>query len=257
MNKARITRFIGKYNLAGLVESVTWKTDGQKLNTRFIADDKTVLGEITLDNFNYESSELGIYTTSNLNKMLSVLGDDIDLEVQKVEDKSISLGLESDGTKANYQLADLSVIPNVPELKSLPEFDIEVELEKIKMYPKSLLKPWEVVEDHSLKYNGLEYTLLTYNNNAHKYLKQLFEIQSDVYISNRCSIHVHLNALDMTLNNIKTFLVYYLIFEKALYNYSGKRWTNIFCVPLHEWLNAYKFGQTLKSIGNIESNWEK
>ena len=129
MNKARITRFIGKYNLAGLVESVTWKTDGQKLNTRFIADDKTVLGEITLDNFNFEASELGIYTTSNLNKMLSVLGDDIDLEVQKVEDKSISLGLESDGTKANYQLADLSVIPNVPELKSLPDFDIEVELD--------------------------------------------------------------------------------------------------------------------------------
>ena len=85
MNKARITRFIGKYNLAGLVESVTWKTDGQKLNTRFIADDKTVLGEITLDNFNFEEAELGIYTTSNLNKMLSVLGDDINLEVQPGE----------------------------------------------------------------------------------------------------------------------------------------------------------------------------
>lgn len=129
MNKTRITRFIGKYNLAGLVESVSWKTDGQKLNTRFIADDKTVLGEISLDNFNFEAAELGIYTTSNLNKMLSVLGDDIELQVQKVEDKSISLGLESDGTTANYQLADLSVIPNVPDLKQLPEFDIEIDLD--------------------------------------------------------------------------------------------------------------------------------
>ena len=73
MNKTRITRFISKYNLAGLVESVTWNTDGQKLSTKFIADDKTVLGEITLDNFNFETAELGIYTTSNLNKMLSVL----------------------------------------------------------------------------------------------------------------------------------------------------------------------------------------
>ena len=89
MNKTRITRFISKYNLAGLVESVTWTTDGQKLSTKFIADDKTVLGEITLDNFNFENAELGIYTTSNLNKMLSVLGDDVNLEVQKVEDKSI------------------------------------------------------------------------------------------------------------------------------------------------------------------------
>ena len=129
MNKTRITRFIGKYNLAGLVESVSWKTDGQKLNTRFIADDKTVLGEITLDNFNFEASELGIYTTSNLNKMLSVLGDDVNLDVVKVDDKAISLGLESDGTTANYQLADLSVIPNVPDLKQLPEFDIEIDLD--------------------------------------------------------------------------------------------------------------------------------
>ena len=113
MNKTRITRFISKYNLAGLVESVTWNTDGQKLSTKFIADDKTVLGEITLDNFNFETAELGIYTTSNLNKMLSVLGDDVNLEVQKVEDKSIALGLGSDDIKAAYQLADLSVIPNV------------------------------------------------------------------------------------------------------------------------------------------------
>lgn len=129
MNKTRITRFISKYNLAGLVESVSWKTDGSKLTTRFIADDKTVLGEIVLDNFTFEDAELGIYTTSNLNKMLSVLGDDIDLEVQKVEDKSISLGLSSDSTKVAYQLADLSVIPNVPELKSLPPFDIEIDLD--------------------------------------------------------------------------------------------------------------------------------
>ncbi len=129
MNKTRITRFISKYNLAGLVESVTWTTDGQKLNTRFIADDKTVLGEIILDNFNFENAELGIYTTSNLNKMLSVLGDDVELEVQKVEDKSIALGLGSDGIKAAYQLADLSVIPNVPELKQLPPFDVEIDLD--------------------------------------------------------------------------------------------------------------------------------
>ena len=129
MNKTRITRFISKYNLAGLVESVTWTTDGQKLSTKFIADDKTVLGEITLDNFNFETAELGIYTTSNLNKMLSVLGDDVNLEVQKVEDKSIALGLGSDDIKAAYQLADLSVIPNVPELKSLPPFDIEIDLD--------------------------------------------------------------------------------------------------------------------------------
>lgn len=129
MNKTRINRFTQKYNLAGLVESVAWKTDGKQLSTRFISDDKTVLGEIVLDNFNFEAAELGIYTTSNLNKMLSVMGDDVELEVTKVDDKSIALNIKSDDTKAAYQLADLAVIPAVPDLKSLPNFDIEIDLD--------------------------------------------------------------------------------------------------------------------------------
>ena len=53
MNKIRLNRFIQKYNLAGLIESVTWKADGSKLVTKFISDDKTVLGELELDNFNF------------------------------------------------------------------------------------------------------------------------------------------------------------------------------------------------------------
>ena len=129
MNKIRLNRYIQKYNLAGLIESVTWKADGTKLTTKFISDDKTVLGELELENFNFEAAELGIYTTSNLSKLLSVLGDDIDLQVGKVEDKAISLSLVSDGTKASYQLADLSVIPAVPDLKQLPPFDIQIDLD--------------------------------------------------------------------------------------------------------------------------------
>jgi hypothetical protein len=129
MNKIRLNRFIQKYNLAGLIESVTWKADGSKLTTKFISDDKTVLGELELENFNFEAAELGIYTTSNLSKLLSVLGEDVDLQVGKVEDKSISLSLVSDGTKASYQLADLAVIPAVPDLKQLPAFDIQIALD--------------------------------------------------------------------------------------------------------------------------------
>ena len=129
MNKVRLNRFIQKYNLAGLIESVAWKTDGSTLTTKFISDDKTLLGEVELANFTFDNAELGVYTTSNLNRMLSVMGDDVELEVQKVEDKSIALGLGSDGIKAAYQLADLSVIPNVPELKQLPPFDVEIDLD--------------------------------------------------------------------------------------------------------------------------------
>jgi hypothetical protein len=126
MNKTRITRFIQKYNLAGLVESVAWKAADGKLVTRFISDDKTVLGEIHLDNFTFNAPELGVYTTSALNKLLSVAGEDIELEVQEQNGNAINLFIKSDDDKIRFQLADLAVIPTVPDLKSLPDFDINI-----------------------------------------------------------------------------------------------------------------------------------
>jgi hypothetical protein len=126
MNKTRVTRFIQKYNLAGLVESVAWKAADGKLVTRFISDDKTVLGEIQLDNFTQTTPDLGIYTTSTLTKLLSVVGEDIELDIQQIEGKAVNLFIKSDDTKAQFQLADLAVIPSVPDLKSLPDFDVEI-----------------------------------------------------------------------------------------------------------------------------------
>jgi hypothetical protein len=126
MNKTRVTRFIQKYNLAGLVESVAWKAADGKLVTRFISDDKTVLGEIQLDNFTQTTPDLGIYTTSTLTKLLSVVGEDIELDIQQVDGKAVNLFIKSDDTKAQFQLADLAVIPSVPDLKSLPDFDVEI-----------------------------------------------------------------------------------------------------------------------------------
>ena len=126
MNKAKLTRFIQKYSLGGLVESVAWKAGDNKLVTRFISDDKTVLGEIQLDNFAFTSPDLGVYTTSALSKLLSVVGEDIELETQEIEGKAVNIFVKSENTKVQFQLADLAVIPNVPDLKKLPEFDIDI-----------------------------------------------------------------------------------------------------------------------------------
>ena len=126
MNKAKLTRFIQKYSLGGLVESVAWKAGDNKLVTRFISDDKTVLGEIQLDNFAFTSPDLGVYTTSTLSKLLSVVGEDIELEAQEIEGKAVNLFVKSENTKVQFQLADLAVIPNVPDLKKLPDFDVDI-----------------------------------------------------------------------------------------------------------------------------------
>ncbi len=104
MNKAKLTRFIQKYSLGGLVESVAWKAGDNKLVTRFISDDKTVLGEIQLDNFAFTSPDLGVYTTSALSKLLSVVGEDIELETQEIEGKAVNIFVKSENNKSSISI---------------------------------------------------------------------------------------------------------------------------------------------------------
>jgi hypothetical protein len=129
MEKNRLSRFISKYNLAGLVESVAWNSEGGKLSTKFVSDDKTVLGVVTLDSFDFEDATVGVYNTNTLKSLLNVLGNDVQIDLKKIDEKPISLSLTSDSTTVQYQLADLTVIPNVPDLKQLPEFGISIDLD--------------------------------------------------------------------------------------------------------------------------------
>ena len=128
MNKQSLLRFIQKYSLGGLIESVAWNAEGNKLSVRFISDDKTLLGEVEFNAFTSTPFNIGIYTTSLLKNMVGVLDSDIALKVEKSGDRAITLKLASDETETSYQLADLGVIPAVPDLKKLPEFGISIEM---------------------------------------------------------------------------------------------------------------------------------
>ena len=129
MEKQSLNRFVSKYNLAGLVESVKWESKDSSLTTSFISDDKSVLGSVTMKEFDGTDSTFGVYDTTKLTKMLSVLGNDVDFSINDIDGKAVSLKFKDGSTSVNYMLADLSVIPNVPDLKQLPEFDVEIKLD--------------------------------------------------------------------------------------------------------------------------------
>ena len=128
MNKNNLLKFIQKYSLGGLIESVAWNAEGTKLSVRFISDDKTLLGEVEFNAFTSTPFNVGIYTTSLLKNMIGVLDSDIALKVDKAGDKAVTLKLSSDDTETSYQLADLGVIPPVPDLKALPDFGITIDM---------------------------------------------------------------------------------------------------------------------------------
>ena len=128
MNKQNLLRFIQKYSLGGVIESVAWNAEGNKLSVRFISDDKTMLGEVDFDGFTSTPFSIGIYTTSLLKNLVGILDNDLSLKVDTVGDKATVLKLSSDETETSYQLADLGVIPVVPDLKQLPEFGISIDM---------------------------------------------------------------------------------------------------------------------------------
>lgn len=129
MNKQGLLTFIKKYNLSGLVESVSWKIKDKKLSTKFILDDQTLLGKVTFNEFDYEDIELGISETSKFIKMLSVLDDDFDFAVSKVGDKAKTILMKDNNSNIKYILSNLDLInTRIPKPTNLGEPHIKIKM---------------------------------------------------------------------------------------------------------------------------------
>ena len=129
MQKSKLDRFISKYNLGGNVNSVKWKSNGSILSTSFVTPDKSLLGNVKVDKFSFDSAELGIYQTDQLKSLIGVLGDDISLDLTSAGDRAVSLNVKNGAISIDYVLSDLSVIPDPPSLKRLPEFGTQIKLD--------------------------------------------------------------------------------------------------------------------------------
>ena len=127
MKKDKVLQFISRYNLNGNVESVKWETNGDNVcETTFITDDKSVLGKVSAKDFELTEGEVGVYDTAKLKQLLSVVGDEINVEIVEKNEKNVSVSVSDENTSVNFMLADLAVIPNVPALKDLPDFDLQI-----------------------------------------------------------------------------------------------------------------------------------
>ena len=130
MNKHSLSRFIDKYYLGGNCSSVVINSKGDNLSTRFITGDKNLLGELTMTGWNFDDADLGVYNTEQLVKLLSVLSENITMNLTKAGDKAVSLKISDSNSDVNYMLSDLSVISSPPNLKSIPEFEVKIKVDK-------------------------------------------------------------------------------------------------------------------------------
>lgn len=118
IKKNLFERFITKYNLNGSAERVTWVASKDKLTTKFLSDDKNVVGEVTLNNHVMDDGLYHVIETGQLKNQMGVLDDDINIKVQSTGGRTTGLILSDNNTKTVFVLAsDNSNVPKVPTPK--------------------------------------------------------------------------------------------------------------------------------------------
>lgn len=128
MDKQKLTGFVEKYSLGNNIEAVKWAISNNSLQTEFISGCKTLLGVVKLNDLQMQDCELGIYNTSQLQKMLGVVGNSIDLKLKMVDERAIGITITDSDVALNYMLADLDVIPKAPKLKATPEATVRIKI---------------------------------------------------------------------------------------------------------------------------------
>lgn len=80
INKLDLVANIEKYYLNGTVESVKWNVVNNRLNIGFVSPNQDLVGYIECD-VKLDDGTLGIFNTSGLLKMLSILDMDVIINI--------------------------------------------------------------------------------------------------------------------------------------------------------------------------------
>ena len=95
MKKQELLNFINRYHLAGATTSVKWVSKDGTLETKFITDDQNVIGTIESNNLDLGNHDLGVFATPALVKMLTAIGDDLNVKVSRFICNKTSPGFET------------------------------------------------------------------------------------------------------------------------------------------------------------------
>jgi hypothetical protein len=131
MEKSKLQSFINRYYLAGNCEAVTVKANGESINCELIDVDQTVVGKVKWKTDPFMSGELGINHTGALTKMLSAVGEKIDIEVNDAQGKNYAMKIKEGSTTMTFMLADTSVIPAVPAINAEPEYEVTIDIDEL------------------------------------------------------------------------------------------------------------------------------
>ena len=85
VNKTTLTSVISKYYLNGLNNQVKWRIKDNQLTV--YAGENGRVCKVIHNNFNLEDSELGVFDTHKLSKLLSITNGELNISLEKIKSK--------------------------------------------------------------------------------------------------------------------------------------------------------------------------
>jgi hypothetical protein len=134
----------------------------------------------------------------------------------------------------------------------------ELEIEDVKGNNISI--PWQAIPDGSLRNNGVEFvsppldtaSLVDGFKHIHAHL---ICSKAKANFSERTSIHVHINCLDLDTEQVKSIVMWYALFEPVFFAMvDPHRKHNIHCVPLDQ---THLSGQYKRPLQEMVERWSK
>lgn len=127
---------------------------------------------------------------------------------------------------------------------------VELEIESVEQHPTST--GWSVTEDGSLRNGGYEYisspSTKEQLKDGFKQIHKTIRLGSNPF-SERTSIHVHVNMLDLTQEQVRSILLHYALFEPFFFGMvAANRRNNIHCVGLDQTTLSEQYRRTLPLI---------
>jgi hypothetical protein len=132
MDKQVLMGFVNRFYLGGQTQSAPVVSTKDTLSCSFINSAKSCVGDIVLSKNGFGDYEMGLYEIQDMIKLVNVLDGEIDIEAKEAGDvvSQLVLTQKQSKTKVNYGLARLDVVSKKPELTNIPEFTLEMKLDK-------------------------------------------------------------------------------------------------------------------------------
>jgi hypothetical protein len=159
MEKNKLEKLIAKYSLSGAIQSVNWQSNGNEVFVKGITGGSDVVAMITLSVPALPEGVYGVYDTSRLSSMLSVLGNNVSVSVNKQQDVPTTLVFNDSTAKVEYALSDPAAIPQVPDVNAIPTFDVVIDINE--QFATGYLKATSALSEEP------EFTVVSDGTNTH------------------------------------------------------------------------------------------